>query len=74
MISYQDLAERVEMDYQETSAKEDVNVSGVFLSLVRQMISSGQAGKDSSSLGGIQITSTHSKRPQQKASACCPKS
>ena len=68
----QELAKKVEMDYQETSAKENTNVEGLFTALVREMIKSGQAGKDST--GVIQITSTTHRSKKSKDGGCCSKS
>lgn len=47
--------------YQETGAKEDVNVSGTFLFLIRQLIKTGQQGKESGS-GVIQVRATQSSK------------
>lgn len=62
------------MDYQETSAKDDLNVTETFLSLARALMESGQAAKDADV---IQIRSSVAKRrstDNKGDKSCCSKS
>ncbi len=69
-IFLQDLAVRAEMTYQETSAKEDINVDDIFITLSRDIIASGK-GETQANPGVIKIGTSTKTRGEQKKGKCC---
>lgn len=60
------------MDFQETSAKDNINVEETFLGLIQSILDSGEVGKDKTNSNIITITPL--KKPHSNAKQCCLKS
>lgn len=65
----------MEMEFQETSAKEDINVKEMFLVLVNSILSNGDVEESSKKPNSITITSSSKKQPGSgNKGKCCDKS
>jgi len=68
----QDLADAVEMEFNETSAKEDINVKETFLALANNILTNGAVEESGKTDTTITITSS-SKKPSGGGGKCCSK-
>lgn len=70
LFRVQDLTEAVDMEFKETSAREDINVKELFLMLASSILSSDAVEESSSNANTITITSS-AKKQTDGGKKCC---